>query len=174
MATLTMTVTDAPTGFVRPRKVRTTDAIAVFDIMSVRRVLPDDRRASFLRAMERLTVYIDPDTLQVGCFRSNNNLAVRLTVKEQRRGERLFWVCPRSGKAASLLYLLQTDKGPVIGSREGLGLSYPSQALHRTPLYDAAVYIGQLKTTRKVYHRVAARKQRRHSKGLKRLAREFG
>lgn len=174
MAKLTATVTDPITGSVYDRKVRTTDAIAVFDVMSVRRMLIGERQTSYLKAVEKITIYVDPTSLQVNILERTGRLPVKLAVQKQSRGERLFWVCPRSGKRVSLLYLVQTDTGPVIGSREGLGLSYPSQALHRTPLYDAAVYTGVLKTTRKVYHRVASRRQRRHSKGLRRLARELG
>lgn len=136
-------------------------------------MLLGERRTNYLKALENVTVYIDPIALQICLFDKAGGSPVKLAVKKQHRGERLFWVCPQSGKRVSLLFLVQTDMGPVIGSRGGLGLSYPSQALHRTPIYDAAVCTGQLKTSQVVYLRAALRKNWRYAKALRRLAREF-
>lgn len=168
-----LSVINTETGRSYKRKGRTTDAIMIYDVQDVYKMLIGERRTAYLKALERITIYFDSHTYQLGLFETNHSLAIGLKVKRQNRGERLYWICPRSGKQVSLLYLIQTDTGPVIGSREGLGLCHPSQALHRTPLYDGAVYSGLLKTTRAVHYRAFMRKNRRYAKVLRRLVQEF-
>lgn len=173
MASLYTSAVDLRTGSIRRRKVRTTEAVAVFNILSVQRLLIGDRPTKHLKALEKLTIYIHPATEQISLFEQAQSLPVRMVVHEQHRGQRLFWVCPQSSQQASLLYLVQTDTGPLLGSCKGLGLSYPSQALHRTPAYDSGVYTGTLKPNLAVYLRASSRRQRRQVRGLMRLSWEL-
>ena len=174
MARLYTSAVDLRTGSIRRRKARTTEAVAVFNILSVQQLLIGNRHTKHLRALEKLTLYIHPATEQISLLEQKQSLPVRMVVHEQRRGQRLFWTCPQSGEKASLLYLVQTDTGPLLGSRKGLGLSYPSQALHRTPAYDSGVYTGRLKTNLAVYLRAASRRQQRCRVHLRQFAQELG
>ena len=173
MASLSLRTLNARTERRHERKLRTTDALMSYDVRSVYKPFLANRRDQYLYVLEKLTFYVDTQTFELRCFEIGNSLSANLVIHKQRRGKRLYWVCPLTGQKASILYLVDTGAEMLLGSRKALGLCYPSQALHRTPAYDGAVYVGYLKTSLPVYLRVASRRQQRHWKGLRRLAREF-
>ncbi len=169
-----LSILNTKTGRSRKRKLRTTDTLMSYDVRNVVKTFAGDRREQLLPVLEKLTFFVDLQTFEIGCFQNNHALIAKLVMHKQRRGKRLYWLCPISGEKTSILYLVDTGAEMLLGSRKALSLSYPSQALHKTPAYDGAVYRGALKTSLPVYLRVASRRQQRSWKGLRRFVRELG
>lgn len=145
------------------RRLRTTETTATLSVKRVLEAFPPEQR----QLITALKLYYNPNTHAWQL--SEPGVPIMLEARQQWRGKRFYFICPISGLLASKLYVVQIKSGPVIGSAKGLGLSYPSQSLHKTPKLDAAITSWGTNTS----PRAAVRAMQRQSDRLIRGARRF-
>lgn len=149
----------------RHRRLRTSEAYTVVNVAEILAQLPPDRRP----LLELLTLYLDVEAAKWRLIPPG--LSVRFTAHEQHRGKRYYFLCPLSGRRASKLYVVKTTQGWLVGSAKGLGLSYPSQALHKTPALDTAILSFRPTVQSSVFARAMIRDGERYRRALKRFLR---
>ncbi len=145
------------------RRVMTTEVKAVLSVSRVLEAFTPEQR----RKITTLTLYYDADSH--AWHPSAPGIPVRLEASAQYRGKRCYFVCPISGHRASKLYVVETTFGCRVGSAKGLGLTYPSRALHKTPALDAAILSFRVAVRYTVHARAMQRDGERFRRALRRF-----
>ncbi len=145
------------------RRVLTTEVKAMLSVSRVLEAFTPKQR----RKLTTLMLYYD--VANHAWLPTAPGIPIRLEASAQHRGKRCYFICPVSGRRASKLYVVETDLGHLIGSAKGLGLTYPSKALHKTPTFDAAILAFRVA----VGYTVHARAMRRDGERFRRALRRF-
>ncbi len=111
----------------------------------VKELLPKDKAAT----LETLTLYFHdtPDGLDISAKPLPAGFPVRFEVTEQAIGRRHWFVCVGCGRRVGKFYTVKTQEGKVWGCQKCLGLSYPSQAQHKSAGRDNAIVEGKIKVS---------------------------
>ena len=145
------------------RRLRTSEVKAVLSVSRALEVFTPEQR----RKITTLTLYYDADAH--AWHPTAPGIPIRLEASAQHRGKRCYFVCPVSGRRASKLYVIETASGHLVGSAKGLGLTYPSRALHKTPALDAAVLSFRVVVRYTVHARAMQRDGERFRRALRRF-----
>ncbi len=145
------------------RRVMTTEVKAVLSVSRVLEAFTPEQR----RKLTTLTLYYDANAH--AWLPTTPGIPIRLEASAQRRGKRCYFVCPVSGRRASKLYVVETAFGHLVGSARGLGLTYPSRALHKTPALDAAILSFRVAVRYAVHARAMQRDGERFRRALRRF-----
>ena len=160
------------TGHIYKRRVRTNEARCL-TVSFVKRLLPAGVRDN----LEHYTVYLRADTLTL-FSRTPPGLEVGFGVTEQHKGRRHWFVCVGCEQRVGKLYVVAHSYWPAQwGCQKCLGLSYPSQAEHKTRARDLAIVNGQIEVSFAEMVRAFDREQRRMMKlsaSVDRLVSKFG
>ena len=136
------------TGNVYYRRTRTDEAQSI-TITQFKRWLPDALR----EGLEHRTLYFDDhkhDFLAFVPIRLEPpGLALRFELTEQHKGKRLWFLCPHCHRRVSKLYRIRAKYHflRLWGCQKCLGLTYPSQAAHKSLARDSAIINGQIKVS---------------------------
>ena len=111
----------------------------------VKELLPKDK----VDQLETLTLYFQdtPNGLKIHAKPDTGGFSVRFEVTEQAIGKRHWFACVGCGRRVGKLYTVKTQEGKVWGCQKCLGLSYPSQAQHKTLARDVAITDGRVKAS---------------------------
>lgn len=145
------------------RRLRTSEVKAVLNVSRVLEAFTPEQR----RRLTTFTLYYDADA---HAWRpSAPGIPIRLEASAQHRGKRCYFVCPVSGRRAGKLYVVETAFGHLVGSAKGLGLTYPSRALHKTAALDAAILSFRVAVRYTVHARAMQRDGERFRRALRRF-----
>jgi hypothetical protein len=134
------------TGHSYVRRVRTDEAQCL-TVSQLKRMLPE----ALQEGLEGRTLYIDDHKHDLLAFVQIRleypGFPLRFEVTEQHKGKRLWFLCVGCGRRAGKLYRVKSALFffPVWGCQKCLGLSYPSQAEHKTLARDTEIFHGQIK-----------------------------
>lgn len=145
------------------RRLRTSEVKAVLSVSRALEAFTPEQR----RRITTLTLYYD--AAAHAWHPAAPGIPVRLEASAQRRGKRHYFVCPISGRRASKLYVVEAAFGHLIGSAKGLGLTYPSRALHKTPALDAAILSFRVAVRYTAHARAMQRDGERFRRALRRF-----
>ncbi len=138
----------------------------------VKELLPKDKAAT----LETLTLYFHdtPDGLNISAKPLPAGFPVRFEVTEQAIGRRHWFICVGCGRRVGKFYTVKTQEGKVWGCQKCLGLSYPSQAQHKTVARDVAITDGRIQVGWRENLRAHHRQYRRIMKMSASFDRQFG
>ncbi len=128
------------TGRTFKRRVRTSDAHPL-TVSRIKELV----RPELAATLEQHTLYFleVKGTILIGD--KPIGFPVRFEVTEQHKGKRHWFRCVGCGRRVGKLFNVQTGQGKVWGCQKCLGLSYPSQARHKSPGRDMAIIEGKIK-----------------------------
>ena len=149
------TFTHTDTGHTYKRRVRTSE-VRSLTVSSVKRFLPAEVKAN----LEHHTVYLRADTL-ILFSRTPPGLAVDFEVTEQAKGKRHWFICVGCEQRVGKLYMVPGPYWPTWGCQKCLGLSYPSQARHKSAGRDNAIVEGKIKVSFNEWCRAHERYEKR-------------
>ena len=89
---------------------------------------------------------------------------MRFEVTEQAIGKRHWFTCMGCRRRVGKLYAVKTALVKVWGCQKCLGLSYPSQAQHKSPGRDNAIVEGKIKVSFNEWVRAHERDEKRMMK----------
>lgn len=138
------TVSNSNTGHTSVQRTSTNRAQGL-TVAQLKAQLPKDKAAQ----LETLTLYFHdtPDGLEISLKPLPAGFPVRFTVTAQAIGKRHWFKCVGCGRRAGKLYVVKTKIVKVWGCQKCLGLSYPSQAQHKTLARDAAITDGRIQVS---------------------------
>lgn len=138
----------------------------------VKELLPKDKAAT----LETQTLYFHdtPDGLNISAKPLPAGFPVRFEVTEQAIGRRHWFICVGCGRRVGKFYTVKTQEGKVWGCQKCLGLSYPSQAQHKTVARDVAITDGRIQVGWRENLRAYDRQYRRIMKMSASFDRHFG
>lgn len=155
------TVNNYDTGRSSIRRVCTSRAQSL-SVGQIKAVFPPDIAAK----LEHLTLYFQDtsERLEISAKPLPGGFPVRFEVTEQAKGKRLWFSCIGCGRRAGKLYAVKTQEGKVWGCQKCLGLSYPSQAGHKTQARDMAITQGLIQVS---WHEQVRAQQRQYRRIMK-------
>ncbi len=135
------TVRNYSSGRSSIRRVCTSRARSL-TVAQIKAALPPE----LVTQLEQLTLYFydAPDGLQISAKAGAKGFPVRFEITEQAKGKRHWFRCVGCSKRVGKLYGVKTQEGNVWGCQKCLGLSYPSQAGHKTQAMDIAITQGHI------------------------------
>lgn len=169
---------DTDTGNIYIRRTRTDEAQQL-TISQFKRMLPETLR----EGLEARTLYFDDHKHDIMAFvpvrLEPPGIPLRFEATQQLKGKRLWFVCPWCERRVGKLFRVKTKLYlfPIWGCQKCLGLSYPSQAEHKTLARDAAISRGDIKVSFAEKVRATERHWRRIVKlsgGVDRLVKRYG
>ena len=113
-------------------------------VKDMRAVLEKEGIPEQLEAQMRRPWYWDAraNALHFEAPKAAQRLEVSVT-HPQLGGVRFWWLCPHCQERCTRLYAVMVWTLPNYGCRTCLGLTYPSQAQHKTPRHDKALDAGK-------------------------------
>ena len=150
------TASDSETGRRYKRRVRTNEA-RYLTVSQVKAMLAPE----LMDDLEHRTFYY---RYEIGLFDISEEppgSPLYFEVTEQAKGRRHWFVCLGCGRRVGKLFVVETDIMPIWGCLKCLGLSYPSQAGHKTPTRDIAITQGRTHVSRREELRAYERECRR-------------
>jgi hypothetical protein len=138
------------------RRVRTTDAQSL-TVAQIKALFPPELEAK----LEQLTLYFHYGSARLTISKNPPGFPVRFDVTQQAKGRRHWFVCVGCWRRAGKLYMVKTNEGVIWGCQRCLGLSYPSQAQHKTPARDMAITGGDIQVSFREELRAHHRQRRR-------------
>lgn len=135
------------TGYTYVRRTRTDEAQSL-TVGQFRGMLPEELQED----LEKRTLYFDErkhDLLAFVPIRLEPpGIPLRFEVTEQHKGKRVWFLCPSCDRRVGKLYRVKRafpSLFPVWGCQKCLGLTYPSQAGHKTLARDVAIVNGRVR-----------------------------
>ena len=133
------------TGTTYYRRSRTDEAQQL-TVNMFKKMLPEKHQADFYMDTFYLRDYNHDSLAFAEVSLKSPGLPISFDVTEQHKGERVWFFCPHCQRRVGKLYRLRASHHlfRLWGCQKCLGLSYPSQAGHRTQVRDMAITQGQL------------------------------
>jgi hypothetical protein len=155
------TVSRYETGRSFIRHTRTNEAQSL-TVSQIKELFPPDVAAR----LEQLTLYFldTPERLSISEKPISKGFSVRFEVTEQAKGKRHWFKCVGCSRRVGKLYTVKTKHGPFWGCQKCLGLSYPSQAYHKSQGRDMAIVEGKIKVSFDEWVRAHERYEKRMRK----------
>lgn len=138
------TVSNYSTGRSSIQRTSTSRAQSL-TVGQVKELLPKDK----VDQLETLMLYFQdtPNGLNISVKPLAAGFPVRFEVTAQAIGKRHWFTCVGCGRRVGKFYTVKTQEGKVWGCQKCLGLSYPSQAQHKTLARDVAITDGRVKAS---------------------------
>ena len=150
------------TGNVYYRRTRTDEAQSL-TVSELKRWLPNELR----NGLEHRTLYFDDHKHDFLAFvpvrLEPPGLPLRFELTEQHKGKRLWFLCPHCERRVSKLYRIRAKYHflRLWGCQKCLGLTYPSQAAHKSLGRDHAIVHGPIQVSWREELRAIKRYNRR-------------
>ena len=141
-------------------------------VKQVKDLLPKDEAAK----LETLTLYFHdtPNMLKIHTKPDAGGFPVRFEATEQAIGKRHWFTCVGCRRRVGKFYTVKTQEGKIWGCQKCLGLSYPSQAQHKTLARDVAITDGRIQVSWDEEMRAYQRQYKRIMKMSASFDRHFG
>jgi hypothetical protein len=171
------TIQHLDTGHTYIRRTRTDEAQAL-TVAGFKKMLPKKYEEGF----EHRTFYLNDYKHDILAFIETTleppGIPVRFEVTQQHKGQRVWFVCPHCYRRVGKLYRVKAKHFlyRAWGCQKCLGLSYPSQAEHKTQARDMAIVQGRIRVSWQEQIRATHRHYRRIMKlsaGVDRLVKRY-
>lgn len=86
---------------------------------------------------------------------------IGLTPRKQAKGTRWFLVCPKCNATVRAVYSVPVQGIHLLGCKSCLGLSYPTQAMHKTVGRDKAILEGRVEASTREWNGALRRERAR-------------
>ena len=139
-------IQNTATGHTYYRRTRTDEAQEL-TVSTFRKMLPREYEEGF----EHRTFYLNDHKHDFLAFiplqLEPPGVPVRFEVTRQRKGTRAWFLCPHCDRRVGKLYRIRAPHQlfRIWGCQKCLGLTYPSQAGHKTQARDMAIVNGQVR-----------------------------
>ena len=163
------TASDSETGRRYMRRIRTDEAWYL-TVSQVKAMLDP----KLIADLENRTFYY---RYEIGLFDISEEppgSPLYFEVTEQAKGRRHWFACLGCGRRVGKLFVVETDIMPIWGCLKCLGLSYPSQAGHKTRVRDMAITEGRVQASRQEELHAYVRECQRMTKLSKSIDRMLG
>lgn len=137
---------NSATGHSYYRRTRTDEAQEL-SVSTFKKMLPKELAEGF----ETRTFYLNDHKHDILAFiplqLEPPGFPIRFEVTEQHKGKRVWFVCPHCQRRVGKLYRIRSKYNFMRqwGCQKCLGLTYPSQAGHKTQARDMAIVNGQVR-----------------------------
>ena len=153
------TVTRYESGYRFKRRLRTNQAKQL-TVTNIKNIVGPELAGT----LEHHTFYFHYDGEKIELKDTPPGVALRFTVTEQYKGKRHWFICVHCQRRVGKLFLVELKTGHVWGCQKCLGLTYPSQARHKSVARDNAIVEGKLEVSFKEWCRAHERYRRRFAK----------